>query len=265
MKITKITFLIAVTISIIALFSGCNKHNKSEFIDNTTGEQQEIRIIRFDKELFQKPDPDTETFLKNLQTKYPEMFAASLDDKEYLGMIEKFISDNYLLDAQNTVQRNYPDLKFLEKDLTSAFANLQKQHKDTQLPRRLFSMIFGPAEFSYVFDNRCYTNGDYATIALDAYSYPQIEKNPYYTQMPQYMQQTLNKNYIAPDFMRMYLKNATYKNTPSSQMNPDCTLLDYIVEEGKYSYIVSRILPKHTESEILRYTDEQLKGCNENE
>ena len=260
-KLIKILSLIVVCICVIS----CGKSKEKQFIDTETGKKQSIKIIRFDRELFEKPQPDTETFLKNLQTKYPEMFASSFEDKNYLQMIEKFITDNYLLDAQNIVQRNYPDLTFLEKDLTSAFAELQKHHKETELPARIFSMMFGPAEYSYCFENRCYTNGEYSTIALDVYCYPAIEKNPYYTQMPAYMQQTLNQHYIAPDFMRMYLKNVIYRNTEDVQMNPDCTLLDCIIDEGKYSYILSKILLSYQEYEILRYTDEQLQWCNENE
>ena len=259
------TVKILYVIIAVILIAGCGKKSQNVFIDEKTGEKQSVQIIRFDRELFQNPQPDTETFLKNLQTKYPEMFASDLSDKNYLQMIEAFITDNYLLDAQNTVQRNYPDLAFLEKDLTSAFTALHKQHSQTTLPRRVFSMIFGPAEFSYCFENRCYTNGDYAVVALDIYSYPQIEKNPYYNQMPAYMQQTLNQRYIAPDFMRMYLKNVTYSDIADVQMNPDCTLLDCIVDKGKYSYILSKILPDYAEHEILRYTQPQMQWCVDNE
>ncbi len=260
-KILKILGVVA-----IFLFAySCNKKEETKFIDQTTGKQESIKVIRFDRELFAVPKPNMEEFLKNLQTRCPEMFSASMEDKEYLQMIERFITDEYLLDAQDIVQRNYADLSFLEKDLTMAFANLQKHSKGIKLPQRLFSMILGPAEYSYVFENRCYTNGDYSAIALDIYSFPQIEKNPYYNTMPQYMTATLNKDYIASDFMRMYLKNVIYINTPNVQMNPDCTLLDAIIDEGKYSYITQNILPSYSLHQILRYTNEQLQWCEDNE
>ncbi|MGP1514664.1 MAG: hypothetical protein ACTTJH_01760 [Bacteroidales bacterium] len=250
---------------IIIIILGCNNKKEDKFINEKSGKEEQIHIIRFDRELFATPNPNTEIFLKNLQKKYPEMFASTLDDRGYRQMIEKFIMDSYLLDAQNIVQRTYPDLTFLEKDLTTAFAKLKKQHSNTHLPKRVFSMIFGPAEFSYTFENRCYTNGEYSVIALDVYSYPAIEKNPYYSQMPKYMSPTLNQRYIAPDFMRMYLKNITYANTKDVQMNPDCTFLDYIIYEGKYTFITQNILSTYKENEILRYTENQLKWCKKNE
>ena len=260
----KLYKILAVIIAMVLLL-GCSKTKETKFINEQTGKKETIKIIRFDRELFAFKDGDLKTYLKDLQTKYPEMFASSLDDEKYLQMIERFVTDNYLLDAQNIVQKTYPDISFLEKDLTSAFAKLKTQHKDTELPRRFFTMIFGPAEFEYCLQNKNYTNGDYVTIALDIYSYPAIEKNPYYNQMPQYIIPTLNQRYIAPDFMRMYLKNVTYRNTQDVQMNPDCTLLDCIIDEGKYSYIISQILPTYKDYEVLRYTQQQMDWCNENE
>jgi len=259
-KILKYLFLV-----LLISVASCSKHKKEEFIDPKTGEKESIQINRFDRELFAVPDKDIETFLQDLYNKYPEMFSSSMENKEYVKMIEKFITDKYLTEAQSIVQQQYPDISFLEKDLTQAFALLQEEHKETTLPKRFFTMIFGPAEFSYMFENRCYTNGDYSVIALDMYSFPLIEKNPYYSQIPQYMRNTLTKEYIVPDFMRMYLKNITYKDTKDMYLDPDCSLLDVILQEGKYSYMVKNILPSYQDYQVLRYTKEQMKWCQDNE
>lgn len=244
---------------------GCSKHKKDEFTNPQTGEKETIQINRFDRELFAVPKTDLKTFLQDLYKKYPEMFASPIESEEYVKMIEKFITDKYLTEAQSIVQSQYPDISFLEKDLTSAFALLQEQHSGVTLPKRFFTMIFGPADFSYMFENRCYTNGDYSVIALDLYSYPQIEKNPYYSQMPQYMRNTLTREYIATDFMHMYLQNVTYKNTKDVYSNPDCTFLDAILQEGKYLYMVKNILPQYQDYQVLRYTKEQMQWCVDNE
>ncbi len=252
-------------ILIIAVaFASCGRKSE-KFINETTGKEEKIEIIRFDKELFAAPQGDLKTFFANLQKKYPEVMAVDLNDARALKMISDFVSDKYVSDAQNIVERTFPDLKFLENDLTSAFANLKKHHKQTVLPKRFFTLMSVPSDFSMGFEERTYTNGDYCYIALDLYSFPAIGKNPYYSQFPQYMTATLSQRYIVPDFMRMYLKNVTYNNAPDMQMNPDATLLDCIIENGKYSYIIAQILPSYTSYEILRYTKEQEQWCQNNE
>ncbi|MBQ7984959.1 MAG: hypothetical protein IJ250_04895 [Bacteroidales bacterium] len=264
MKKKIITKIAALCIAVVCAV-GCSKDKKEVKFTDSQGKQQTIEIIRFDKLLFEKPLPNIEDFLKNLQKQYPQMFQTTLDDREYLSAVEQFITDAQMQQVPGIVQRCYPDLNFLQQDLTSAFARLSKQDMSVKLPEKVFSLIFGPADFSYSFENRVYTNGQYSAISLDMYSFPQLDKHPYYQHIPQYLQGTLNQRYIAPDFMRMYLKNIIYAHTADINMNPDCTLLDCIVDEGKYTYILSKIMPEYKLYEILRYTESQAKWVEDNE
>lgn len=261
---TKFISIILFAFLMSVLFLECGKTDSATKFINKNNQEESIKIIRFDTALFAKPLPNTREFLKNLQKKYPEMFQTTLDDPQYLAMITQFISDERLRDAQNAVERTYPNLDFIEKDLTSAFAKLQKYKKETTLPK-LFSLILGPADFSYMFENRVYTNGQYSTISLDMYSFPALKNNPYYSQVPQYMQETLNKNFIVPDFMKMYLKNVTFSNAKDVQLMPSCTLLDAIVDEGKYIYITKLLLSNYSDAQVLRYTDKQFAEISKHE
>ena len=262
-------FKILTIICIVALFSACKDKTKPQKFFNDNGQQEQIKIIRFDRELFDKPLPNMESFLVGLASKYPEMFQASMQDKQYMATIEDFITDNRLRDAQNLVQRLYPDLSFLEIDLTSAFARLKSIYPKTQLPSKIFTFMFGPIDFSQALADRVYhgtyAGHDYYTIALDIYSMPEMQKNPYYGQMPQYLLSTLNKDYIAPDFIRMYLQNIACVDVADVTMNPDCTLLDCIIQEGKYSYFVKTLLPNYDDNKVLRYDTAQMNWCQKNE
>lgn len=264
----KLFSTISIIICIVILFTACGKKKTEKFI-NDKGVEEQIKIIRFDKELFAKPLPNLNDFLVSLSHKYPEMFQQDLSDKQYMNILESFISDEKLRDAQNIVEKLYPELNSIEKDLTQAFAHLKSIYPNTQLPKRMFAFIIGPVDFSMGIADRVYhgtlDGHDYYTIALDMYSMPEIRKNPYYTQIPEYLLTTLNKQYIAPDFIRMYLRNVACKDIAEMDAKANPTLLDCIVQDGKYSYFVQQLLPAYDESKILRYNEQQLDWCKKNE
>ncbi|MCH3923733.1 MAG: hypothetical protein LKE30_02275 [Bacteroidales bacterium] len=261
----KIKFFLLIIFSLTLIVCSCSKKKDNIKFINEQGQEEKIQIKRFDKALFDKPLPNLEVFLKNLQKQYPQMFQTSLDNKEYLSIIEQFVLDNEMQNVQSIVEREYPDLNFLQEDLTSAFARLKQIYPNTKLPKNVFSLLFGPADFSYSYANRIVVSEDFCAISLDMYSMDKLRKSQYYKQIPQYMIPTLNRNYIAPDFIRQYLRQITFSRVPLVEMNPDCSFLDAIIEDGKYSYVVKTLLPKYSDSQILRYTDEQYSWCEKNE
>lgn len=259
--------IILIFLLTIIVFTGCSKKNKKFY--NDQGQEEKISIIRFDKLLFDKPLPNMDAFLRGLAKDYPEMFQLSLDDPQAMAMIQKFVTDTFLCNAQNMVLRQYADISFLQEGLTEGFAMLKNIYPKTILPKRVFTMIYGPADFNYLFANRTYcgqyNDHMYFTIALDVYSINALKDNPYYKQIPQYMLPTLTKDYIISDFFRMYLFNITCKDIQDVSTKVDCTLLDNIIQEGKYSYIIKQILPNTEDCFILRYTKDQWTWLQKNE
>jgi hypothetical protein len=261
----KIIYVLIVLVCFSFLFSSCSKSKENIKFVNDNGKEEKIEIIRFDKALFAKPLPNLEVFLKNLQKKYPYMFQTTLDNPQYLNIIEQFVMDNNMQNVQGIVEKQYPDLNFLQNDLTSAFARLKKEYPKTQLPKNIYTLLFGPADFSYAYENKIVVTKDFSAISLDMYTMHQLKNNEYYKQIPRYMIPTLSSRYIAPDFMRVYLREMTFKSIPLKQMQADCTLLDYIIEDGKYSYLVHSLLPLYKDNEVLDYTEQQMSWCNTNE
>ena len=68
---------------IAVVFASCSQKS-DKFINETTGKEENIEIIRFDKELFAAPQGDLKTFFSNLQKKYPEVMAVDLNDARAL-------------------------------------------------------------------------------------------------------------------------------------------------------------------------------------
>ncbi len=247
--------------------SSCSKRetqsDKTLFGDNKTEEEQ-ISIHRFEQALFAPSKQTTEQHLLSIEQDFKPMFAASLSDKQYMAVVKAFVEDAEMKKVYNTVKRCYPDMKFLETALAQALPKIRKIRQDT-CKTNIYTLIIGPAEYSFAYQNRILVYPAFSTISIDAYCMDSLSEHPYYKSMPKYLQTCLTKDNIAPDYIRTYLQEITFKDIPLQNQNPDATLLDCIIDDGKYSYAVAALLPKTPLHNILRYTEEQQKWVEDNE
>lgn len=247
--------------------SSCSKRetqsDKTLFGDNKTEEEQ-ISIHRFEQALFAPSKQTTEQHLLSIEQDFKPMFAASLSDKQYMAVVKAFVEDAEMKKVYNIVKRCYPDMKFLETALAQALPKIRKIRQDT-CKTNIYTLIIGPAEYSFAYQNRILVYPAFSTISIDAYCMDSLSEHPYYKSMPKYLQTCLTKDNIAPDYIRTYLQEITFKDIPLQNQNPDATLLDCIIDDGKYSYAVAALLPKTPLHNILRYTEEQQKWVEDNE
>lgn len=247
--------------------SSCSKRetqsDKTLFGDNKTEEEQ-ISIHRFEQALFAPSKQTTEQHLLSIEQDFKPMFAASLSDKQYMAVVKAFVEDAEMKKVYNIVKRCYPDMKFLETALAQALPKIRKIRQDT-CKTNIYTLIIGPAEYSFAYQNRILVYPTFSTISIDAYCMDSLSEHPYYKSMPKYLQTCLTKDNIAPDYIRTYLQEITFKDIPLQNQNPDATLLDCIIDDGKYSYAVAALLPKTPLHNILRYTEEQQKWVEDNE
>lgn len=247
--------------------SSCSKRetqsDKTLFGDNKT-EKEQISIHRFEQALFAPSKQTTEQHLLSIEQDFKPMFAASLSDKQYMAVVKAFVEDAEMKKVYNIVKRCYPDMKFLETALAQALPKIRKIRQDT-CKTNIYTLIIGPAEYSFAYQNRILVYPAFSTISIDAYCMDSLSEHPYYKSMPKYLQTCLTKDNIAPDYIRTYLQEITFKDIPLQNQNPDATLLDCIIDDGKYSYAVAALLPKTPLHNILRYTEEQQKWVEDNE
>lgn len=247
--------------------TSCSKRetqsDKTLFGDNKTEEEQ-ISIHRFEQALFAPSKQTTEQHLLSIEQDFKPMFAASLSDKQYMAVVKAFVEDAEMKKVYNIVKRCYPDMKFLEAALAQALPKIRKIRQDT-CKTNIYTLIIGPAEYSFAYQNRILVYPAFSTISIDAYCMDSLSGHPYYKSMPKYLQTCLTKDNIAPDYIKTYLQEITFKDIPLQNQNPDATLLDCIIDDGKYSYAVAALLPKTPLHNILRYTEEQQKWVEDNE
>lgn len=251
----------------IIVASSCSKRetqsDKTLFGDEKT-EKEQINIHRFEQALFAPSKQTTEQHLLSIEKDFKPMFAASLNNKQYMAVVKAFVEDEEMKKVYAIVKQHYPDMKFLEDALGQALPKIRKIRQDT-CKTNIYTLIVGPAEYSFAYQNRILVYPEFSTISLDAYCIDSLSAHPYYKTMPKYLQTCLTKDNIAPDYIRTYLQEITFKDIPLQTQNPDATLLDCIIDDGKYSYAVAALLPEVSLNNILRYTKEQQKWVEENE
>src|SRR5574344_1135704 len=211
----KIFFLIA--ISSLFIFS-CKKDKVKEVIINpATGKETKIKVNRFEDILFDQNQKDLKAHLKANYENYKPVFNTSLDDEEYFKVIQYFASDPNMISAYKTVKKTYPNLDWVSDEITTAFSLLLKEYPDTKIPK-LYSIMFGPAEFSYSYSKRVLARKDFITFSIDLYSINSLQENKYYQQFPKYMIIMLDSAYLVPDIMNQYIRNLN-EELPLMELN----------------------------------------------
>ncbi len=228
-------------------------------------EKKYVSIHRFEQALFSaNKSKDVDKYLLSIEKQYEPMFATSLEDTNYLNVVKEFIKDKEMNNAYNLVKIQYPDLKNLEEELSNALHEIKQIKQDT-IDSEIYTLIVGPAEYSQAFQNRILVYPEFSAISIDLYSIEKLSNHPYYKTIPQYLHTSLGKENIAPHYVNTYLKEITFRNIPLQSQNPEATLLDCILEEGKYIYATEAVLEEKPLNYILEYTKEQLEWVEQNE
>ena len=157
-----------------------------------------------------------------------------------------------------------PNLDWVGDDITQGFARLKTYYPELPIPN-LYTLIIGPDDFSYAYNSRIIATRDFISIAIDLYSIKSFGEKHYYSYFPKYMQNVLDSNYLTPDVFYTYLREVATIEVPLVEENPSPSLLEIMVERGKYLYAVKELLPSYELKDVLRYSQEEMKWAQENE
>lgn len=245
---------------VLAVLQGCGNGGENEAPD-VSHIQLDLRIRRFDQDLFALDTNNIETGLQQMTQKYPEMmplFAVNIihdmtNPKETPAeAVRGFLSAPEVRKLNDTVQQVYGDLRWLEKDLTQLFKYYKYYFPQKPVPE-VVSIVS-----EYATD--AFTAGDsLCGIGLDMFlgeNYPAYFANE--NTSPAYIRRQFTKEYIPIRLAKALAQNIT--DAP-----PGERLLDQMLQNGKMLYIVDCLLPEVADSLKMGYTREQMEGCYANE
>lgn len=257
-KITVFVFVVLATFSCT-----CNREQKQAKKEKEVSKSSvDVKIIRFDKELFACNPNNIENDLNALAKKhalfYPIYYNQVLnipavgDSIMQLQMMRDFITKPAMKGLYDTVQERFADLNFLKTDLQTCFANYKSYFPKNKVPK-VYTCI---SEFSY----SVFTISDSLIgLSLDKYLGAKYMYYPAVFEDNSYMISTFDKKYMAIDCATAMASNII------AAPNDKSTLLDKMLTEGKILYFIQSVLPDKNAFDIIKYSDKQYKWCEANE
>jgi len=224
------------------------------------GQTAELHWQRFELDLFTLGDSGfTQEELEQLQADYPRMLPlytqaimrfGALEDPASLQTLEKYTSDQNILELFEAVKSAYPngslnsELELIEKGLL----RFQHYFPERSIPQ-LKSMI-SAFTYSTVVDDSL------LVISLDNYLGKDFELYPQ-AGIPAYKFKYFSREYIVSDALKAWL--LTEFQSKEAQ-----NLLEQMVYQGKIIYLLYAFLPEVEEHLLLNYEAEELNWCRDN-
>jgi len=246
-------FLLKTTIIIVLsiLLQSCIRDKQKAFRvirDNDLKKHEyiNVKVHRFDVDLF-KCNPDSlQHELKALQETYKPFLDADLNDHYNIMMMEAYLEDVSVTTLHEATMEQYPDITFLEAQLTDAFRRTKVVLPDFNIPTVYTYISGGDFEFpvKYADDN--------LIIALDLYLGADY---PVYSMwgIPRYVSYRMCREQIAVDCLkeigRAFIDKYDIKNK---------TFLDKMIYQGKMLYFTDLTLPNIHDSIKISYTSNQI-------
>ena len=232
--------------------------------------KDQVKIERFEKDLFQLDTTHFLTSFKVFRKKYPDITDAFMyqlfdnfffknkphdSDQLFNSWKTFFLENKTMMTLDSDIQKTYGDkeIKLLEDQLTNAFRHVKYYFPKDTIPT--FATIIS------VFSYKCYiTTSNRYCISLDMFM---GENYKYYTSreidIPGYVAKNLRKEYILPSVIKAY---CTEKYT--SKVQTDNTLLSEVIQAGKMLYFLDAMAPEMDDSLKIEYSGKQLKWCKDN-
>jgi hypothetical protein len=240
----------------VALFS-CKRNPLKVDI---SGIEKEVKVVRFDKELFSLPLNNTLSELTELRNKYPEFFdlftwkvinAGGITEDHFPQIIKQFLTDTMIINTRESVEKQFSGFKNTEEQLIKAFKYYQFHFPDKELPV-IYTMISG-------FNQSVVTAENLIGISLDKYLGRDFNYYHMLSNVPLYKIKNMHPKKLVSDAVY------AWGMTEFNDTRFTTTLLDHIVSQGKLMYFVDAMLPETHDSLKIGYTAEQLEWCVNNE
>ncbi|NDW11091.1 hypothetical protein [Dysgonomonas sp. 520] len=242
---------------IIYGFISCSQKSKNDSIE-TVNSEGTVKIERFDKALFNYLETPTANGESELKTDFKNFLPAfgyitigeaNADSSIFFPKLKQYYANDMLLHIYKDALSRFEDISKYETELSNANELIKKNFDGKQLPM-LGIHISG-------FKSNTIAVEDYISISSDKYL---GQDYPAYSQFFEDFQRIqMRPEMITRDILRAWI---------ISEMKPDSKkkdLLEFSVNEGKILYTLSFLLPEWEKTDLLGYTEDQWKWCDDNE
>lgn len=240
-----ITLLCIVLLIVLKPKTSKNNISNSELIDSK--KNVEIRILRYDKDLFALDINNLEKGIESLSKIYPPLLIEPniWTDEAKVKNLKNYLQDTVIQAIYKNVEKQYPHFDPLISELETAFGYYKIYYPEEIIPT-IISLIPGidiAAPSVYIFDNYLYVHID---------MYLGAENSLYKAAgLPLYKSERCDPKYLPIDIFK---KAIVYKHLAQ---NTKVTLLEAMIMEGKKLYFTEMMFPQVVEKDIIGYSEEK--------
>lgn len=237
------------------LIAGCKCNNDKVQIPEVNKDslpKVDVKISRYEKALFSIDMTKLQEGLKKIQPEYSLFLDGDLDEPENVEQIRGYLEDAAIKDHYKACITKYPELSWLEKELSASFSLYSYWFPGKKIPK-VYTYVSG-GDFEAPIKN-----ADSALIiAIDLY----LGKDySFYGScgVPLYKARYMDKPYIARDCMEEL-------GIPVCSSNKeDGDFLYQMVMMGKLMYFLDVTMPECPDSIKIKYSGANLDWCKKNE
>jgi gliding motility-associated lipoprotein GldB len=243
---------------IAVFFMSCGNNKSAYRTANLSGIDFDVKIERFDKDLWAIKGRNYNVELPELDKKYPEfapiyfmgIFYMGSSMEEVCSELPKFFADTMAMNLYSDVLNKFKDMSGIEKNLTDAFRRAKYFFPQMAVPK-CFTHISG-------FNQSVVVGDGFVSLSLDNYmgeNYRFYKSGEIYN----YLKQNMIPEKISSDYIYAWL-SAEFELMPVKNK-----LLDEMIYKGKLLYFTKLLLPDEKDNLIIGYTAEQQQWCIDNE
>ncbi len=250
-------YCLVLFMAVVAIGTGCKDQKVTK--PDVSNIQLEVKVERFDQDLFALDTLQIERSVATLKQKYPDFFDIFVNNlivtdppQTPEATIRGFVTFPAIKKLHDTCNIVYPNLDWLQGELTQSMKYLKYYLPKKQTPKFL--------TFISEYANAVITYGDSSQtkfgIGLDMFLGGNYKI--YESFLPHYIKRSQDKQHLVSKTMDALVQDLTPR--PIGQR-----LLDQMIYNGRAIYLKKLLLPNTPDSVLLEYTSKQMKWCNENE
>jgi gliding motility-associated lipoprotein GldB len=216
----------------------------------------DVRILRFDQDLFSgqsKPVEQTNALLrKKYGNFYDDYVNRVVGNGQVSGpeILQVLYKDQAYKDLNHDADSVFKDLRPIEKDLSQAFKYISYYYPKTKVPR-IISFVSGFEVQTPIGDNYLGFGMD-MFLGKNSRFYGAIVQN-----VPRYISRRFSPEYVVPRLTETFAREELFP-----ERDEDRTLLSKMVQNGKILYFMDQVLdPAVPDSVKIGYTGQQLGWC----
>lgn len=243
----------------ILLLIACNRDSRYKV--DVSGIPMDIKIERFENELFTIRKGNFENQAFKLKEKYPQIYRMYVENilglgpvkhEKHLKKFRLYIYDPYWQEVYKKVRTRFDSLHWLEQQLEEAFRHIKYYFPEDSVPR-VFTVVKG-IDLRY----KVTTFENVLAICLDMYLGKDFKYYP--SLYPNYLIPQFRPGYILPDV----LKTCYRKKFPDSEYSGS-TMLSRMIYEGKKLFFMDVMAPEMSDTLKIGYSRKEMKRARKYE